>query len=593
MSYKEVRAKYSSKLQEKSSFIQDIQSLEQNLDEIRSLQGQVSQKMQSALVTERESALQEHVRRTLAPIESEFFEINRNIQNLQSEYNRNKSTLSEDEIYEELKKKDGISSEIGGAIDEVREIIAQDLGDRFTEEFISQIPPQSVDLDARSLSKLFSRFTRLKRQVEKVSRKDDNGWLDRFSSGLDDVVRNKLENDKRGILIFSAIAFVVILLAAWLVFPLYVIYLSVKVVRGIQRGALYSRAMVEYKIVSENIGKLDELIRKKAVDKTKVLSEEMDTEYHESYNELSEEANRTKLNIVETKQEAHRTFVFDQSVISGRYETQLAELSRRSDVTLSEIQSKKEKINAVEDELQELKLELEQELGNLRLKYLDLSKVGEDKILDTEFLVDTVNGKPVMYNFMQETALFLYDNRVSATNFMRLLISQLRIRMAPGNLNIALWDTNTLGVHFNQYREESEQADSLFRIYSSKPAIQENIDLILDSVVKRSEIVLKQSTNITEYNQLMIELDSATEFYQFLFVLDPSDDLLSDTKLHQIMINGATVGVYPLFFIPVDSLDDKYEPFIKKVEHAYEISDNVLKRRARKFVLDNLVKFDK
>lgn len=90
----------------------------------------------------------------------------------------------------------------------------------------------------------------------------------------------------------------------------------------------------------------------------------------------------------------------------------------------------------------------------------------------------------------------------------------------------------------------------------------------------------------------MVESDSLTESYNFIFYLDPALDDVKDSNLTTLLKNGGIVGIYTHLCINMQSfkeMQDSAAEIIKRVNTVYVLQNGSIYKKAKDFALENLV----
>ena len=105
--------------------------------------------------------------------------------------------------------------------------------------------------------------------------------------------------------------------------------------------------------------------------------------------------------------------------------------------------------------------------------------------------------------------------------------------------------------------------------------------------------IRKSYENIDEYNKVMVETDSLTETYDFIFAINPSNTLLNDDNCKKVFANGGNLGIYTHLFIKSAdfyNMRDIAKSLIENAGGIFILKDGSMQRRAKEFALENLIK---
>lgn len=130
-------------------------------------------------------------------------------------------------------------------------------------------------------------------------------------------------------------------------------------------------------------------------------------------------------------------------------------------------------------------------------------------------------------------------------------------------------------------------------IIGDKEKIKETIDDLVSSINTRVAAIRQDYDNIAAYNQAMVESDSLTESYEFVFYQNPEARVLSDLNMQQLYRLGGPLGIFVHLFIKKDvfyEMGDLAEELVESSEGIYLLQDGSLLKRAKEFVSENLIK---
>jgi hypothetical protein len=589
MTYEELKAKLFEKQKENLNLTKRIQSIENDLSQIEVQRSEIEVKMSRALEEARVRQKQTFIANHISKWELELGKVNKEISDLNASYKAELQECDEESIYRSLKQQDGVTPEIGESMEELKSLVVEDLGERFYNEYFNQINTRQIKMNPKVLGRLFRRFGSLKAKVSKASTSRDFSVFDRISDYIGNLAKSNLAEKPKGVLIFAGTATLGMVAISWIAFPAYIVFLSLDFALRVKKSSLYSRAIKEYKIVSDNLDRIDEILRKRAREEKDRMVREIEESYQNSLKELNERKLELSRTLESERKSADSSFVFDDSDLKRTYTISLGELDSRKQRLSAELSQLKESLETTSREIQEIREHLKSEVDNIKLKYLNFDKVGNSLLYDNEFLIDVKGDKPVMFVHDRSSCLFFYKELKDVPRFIRLICAQLRCRLNPFSLRIQVWDKEFMGIWFGSFYKE--QLD-LFNIYTSKEDIDSALGNLSDQLVKRSEVILKEHKDIEEYNKYMISIESLTEFYNFIFIINPDKELFSDYKFSQLLSIGPSVGIYTMLFLNVDSIEKEIKPIVRKIGRFYMFDGGTISKKAEQYVLEELVKFD-
>ena len=213
-----------------------------------------------------------------------------------------------------------------------------------------------------------------------------------------------------------------------------------------------------------------------------------------------------------------------------------------------------------------------------------------ETLLDDNFLLDIRDKRPVFWICPEKSCLFVYDNEKDVTDFIRLISMQLLVRLNVFSIAIDVWDKRTMGTFMQSFTSAPK---SVFNIAYNDNDIEESLSLLYEVIGKRLTVITREFENIKEYNQRMLELDSLAESYRFVFIMHPSDSLLTEDSFIQLLINGGPVGIFPLIFMTPKEIEDlgkDANDIIDAISCCYTISNGEINPKANEFIKETYVK---
>lgn len=143
---------------------------------------------------------------------------------------------------------------------------------------------------------------------------------------------------------------------------------------------------------------------------------------------------------------------------------------------------------------------------------------------------------------------------------------------------------------------KDESIKRLFRIVTSNDALKDVLDELDEEMARRKNVILRNYDSIADYNVAMVESDSLTENYNFLFYLNSNIDIVKDPKMMAVLRNGSMMGIFPHLLISNDVFRDMKEratDLVNAVDTIYTLQNGSIFKRAKDFALEELVVHDK
>ena len=289
--------------------------------------------------------------------------------------------------------------------------------------------------------------------------------------------------------ILSILLVVLVAVAGKFLFPFYVLFLGVLLFYNVNKHYRIFSALIAQKTVKDNLKLIDESLRNKALEQQQALLQETQEQYDAQLLQAQEELDSLKRRKDSATMSAMQSFTFDDTDLQSRYSNAIKINNKRLEQLKDEKDSLQHSLNEAQNELQELEHQLHAIAGNVQSEYLDLQKIGTSPIFNPQFIVDIKKSKPTYFTHLQAGMLFLYNDSKDVSNFIRLILLQLRIKLSPHNMNCTIIDTQDLGIDYLPFKpnnpDNDEAINSLFRIIGDKEKIKETIDDLVASINTR------------------------------------------------------------------------------------------------------------
>jgi len=587
LSYAEIKSKLFSKNKEKFATEKQIQDITSDINKAMSERESLSARLNSTIDSERQRQYNDHLSRTIEPHNRDIASKQQRVTSLQAEKQNAITGVSKDTIFQNLKDKAGLSSEAETGLQEVRAMVSEHVGVRFEKAFFDYVTPRKISFEQVNLKNFVLEFQETSQKIRRFNAPKVD-VLSKFSEFIDRTSRQTLEEKPKGALIFAGVLLIALAFLSWIVLPIYAVLLSGIVGVNVYKGAFYSKAIRKYKELSENISELEKSIKQAAAREYKRQVDLLSKDFDEKLSSAQKEVSQAESLLSSARNDAASSFVFNQDEIVASHKMTIASADQRVTDLERQLESTTGKLPVIEQDIRELRMQMQEVANNIKLKYLDFNKISKEVILTNDFLLDVKDDKPVMFELPYTSILFLYDSYNDMINFCKLLIVQLRNRLSPSSLKCEVWDKETMGGPFFIF---AEQTKDLIKIHSDESEMAEELKSYKDLLAKRNELIIREFGEITKYNKAMKEMDSLAEYYQFLFTLSPNDNILNNPVFAQMLGNGAALGIYTYVFLPKNKLDKKHVPLIERVGKIYNLSNGEVDSQSREYTLKPLVKF--
>lgn len=584
----------------------DIVGIKRNLSrneedqrEIRRAVDKAESTFQLNLRQEKDTAQQEFVQQSVAEISNEIQSVQQQIAQTQQEYDSEIEHIKNLDIASQYSDEQAITAEVRASLAVLQEQLTKTISPRFQNELEGQFETQEIAMSSEEIEEVIKYFNKQSRMIEHMG---SSSWIDKLIDKILQVVRiPSLEKSERAAKvsfgILSVLFVVLVIVAGKFLFPFYVLFLGVLLFYNVNKHYKIFSALIAQKTVKDNLKLIDESLRNKALEQQQALLQETQERYDAQLLHAQEELDSLKHKKDSATMSAMQSFTFDDADLQSRYNNAIKINNKRLEQLISEKDSLQHDLSSAQNELQDLECQLHAIAGNVQSEYLDLQKIGTSPIFNPQFIIDIKKSKPTYFTHLQAGMLFLYNDSKDVSNFIRLLLLQLRIKLSPHNMNCTIIDTQDLGIDYLPFKpnnpDNDEAINSLFRIIGDKEKIKETIDDLVSSINTRVAAIRQDYDNIAAYNQAMVESDSLTESYEFVFYQNPEARVLSDLNMQQLYRLGGPLGIFVHLFIKKDvfyEMGDLAEELVESSEGIYLLQDGSLLKRAKEFVSENLIK---
>lgn len=584
----------------------DIVGIKRNLSrneedqrEIRRAVDKAESTFQLNLRQEKDTAQQEFVQQSVADVNNEIQSLQHQISQTQQEYDNEIDRIKCMDIASQYSDEQAITAEVRASLAVLQEQLTKTISPRFQNELEGQFETQEIAMSSEEIEEVIKYFNKQSRMIAHMG---SGSWVDKLIDKILQLVRipSLEKNEKTAKVSFGILSILLVVLVAVagkFLSPFYVLFLGVLLFYNVNKHYRIFSALIAQKTVKDNLKLIDESLRNKALEQQQALLQETQEQYDAQLLQAQEELDSLKQRKDSATMSAMQSFTFDDTDLQSRYSNAIKINNKRLEQLKDEKDSLQHSLNEAQNELQELEHQLHAIAGNVQSEYLDLQKIGTSPIFNPQFIVDIKKSKPTYFTHLQAGMLFLYNDSKDVSNFIRLILLQLRIKLSPHNMNCTIIDTQDLGIDYLPFKpnnpDNDEAINSLFRIIGDKEKIKETIDDLVASINTRVAAIRQDYDNIAAYNQAMVESDSLTESYEFVFYQNPENRVLSDLNMQQLYRLGGPLGIFVHLFIKKDvfyEMGDLAEELVESSEGIYLLQDGSLLKRAKEFVSENLIK---
>lgn len=556
---------------------------------------------QDKLRNQKRETFERFIQEKTQDTEEKIVELSNELENEKATYEEQKQHLDNANLSDFYTNEDEILADIKTAIDVLQRRVEKSLSPRFRSELETHLDSGNIDISPENLESLVTYFNKQSTYISKLNKENKVDSVITAVNGFCVEAPFNISEEKKtqnlqfgGLLLVAAVIFI---FAAKVLFPFYFIFLAFLAFYNVTKNYKIFSAIIAQKAVKDNVDKIDEQLRKQAEEHLKDKKIQLEKDFLDKQANMESELIRLKEQLNTQRVQAEAEFQFDDDDYRKSYDTAININTKKLDSLTAEEIDTNTKLTENYNKLKQLEDELDKMAGDIQASFLDFNKVGTDVIFNPNFIFDIQNGKPVFFVHPQKSALFIYNDIVDVIDYIRLICVQLRIKLNPFNLNISIVDLVYMGQNFLGMQPNSDSKDDslkkLFQIVSSKEGLKDMLLDIDEELNRKMRSIRSQFSDIAAYNSFMLQSDSLTEGYEFVFYQDPDQNDIADNTLLKIINNGESLGIFMHLFIQKDKFYDfgaNGRQLVDSIGRVFLLSDGKYYERAKDFVLENLIK---
>lgn len=540
--------------------------------------------------------------RQVKPYEEQRTSLGQELTRQKNLYMEEKDLLTEENLMADCSDKQSILVEVASASNSLRKLIIEILGERFYNELDRQMQtPVAID-DLEQLQSIVSYFNSCELEIEQISK--HSGKVTRFVNKFQNVVGGikveKLSTKSNADYFIVVLVLVLVFIGFKYVAPVYVMLLAVGAVINLMRHYKIFKILLVQKTVRDNVSRIEEMLRQEVLEELDRRLEDAEQRYQAEVDRINAELDEIEEQIEQVTQQAEREFSFDDTKVRNNHDIEIAGIDQKIDKLNEDLADIEGKLNEKNRLLLEKKQMINSQAMALQKKYLDPEHIGEDYQFDVKFLVNVRDSKLEFFEHPESSCLFLYSDYEDMQAFVRLMLLQLRIKLNPFAFNVDIYDQITAGKDLIRFKpdnkEDKPSIEILFRVFSEEEKFTKEVENYKAELDRRTLIILREYRSIKEYNKFMLDIDSLTESYKFIFVLDPPNSLLGNPKLLQQCTVGGSLGIFYHVFVKEENFyraGDSTPEILDAFGKIYIMEKAGPKSKAKTFIEERIAKFKK
>ena len=543
------------------------------------------------------AAKKDFVQSKAQPLEQRRSLLTSSLEKLKKQYKQDLDSISVDSLATESSDKQEILESVKAASDKLHEIIVSMVGERFYNELDKQIPTGELVTDTEKLSEIVDYFNICEVELERLSAK--SGKLTKFVDKLQFVIMSidigEIKSDSSVDLVIAILVIILFGIGFKYLYPVYLILGLAGFGINLTRHYKIFKILLIQKTVRDNVDSIESLIRQQLIQEVERQKQALTEQFNAEKSKYLAEIDRVNKSIDSVAYAAGSAFKYDDSEDIKNQHLILNQRAREEAQISENIGRIESELKALDIELREKTSLLNNELQQEQMRYLDTSVIGTSFIFDPKFLQNVEGSKLEFWTHPESSALFIYNERKYAIDFIRLILIQLRIRLNPFAYNIDIVDPERMGRDFLKFqplnKDKSPSIDILYRIFKTEDDFKEEFEIYNAEVSKRLNTIFRSHNSISKYNEFMLSIDSLTETYKFIFIMDPTATSLMDPSLQQIARNGGDLGIFVHFFVSEDfalTPNNRCDEAIQNISKLYTIGNTGAKTKATTWLIEQI-----
>lgn len=598
MSYNELKSEYDKTRHNIIRTMRELATLQEERKRFSADKDSLDKNFQTTYQEAKKKSAIEYKNKLLAPVEKRLITAENHLLQLESEYTTEKAELTVENISKECSTEQDILNDIKRSSLLLKEQLQHVVGAHFFEALNEHLAETKVEIATQDLAKVIECFNEYESVISEMSSQPDQ--INKLFSTIEEKVlgltTESIEKNKYALPLVTGFVVLLVFLAAKYLFPVYIVILLFLCGFNILRAHKIYKIILIHKAVHDNIKPIDNLLRQKIEEELLHRKEKIDNFYQPSISSAEQIIKQLKSEVLQVSLTADNSFEFKDDIVRQDYEDSILRNVSKDSAILQQESVLKGQLEALKKNEKKLKEQLDSLVGDVMEKYLNFNTIGTEVILDPNFLfdIDTEKSRPVFFKHPQLSCLFLYNDDTDVSDFIRLLNVQLRCKLSPFCFSINVLDETLLGQSYLSFvppvSEKSGSVENLFKIHSDSAKFKEKLLELETEMMKRMTVIRTEFDQIEGYNKAMLSMDSVTASYEFVFILDPSTDVLSDVSLRKMTMNGGRLGIFFHYFIRHDvfkEMKEESRKLLESVSKIYLLQNGNFNSRSKDYIQEN------
>lgn len=597
MDYRKLKEELTTLKRERSSKNREKQDVESELERLALDLNNMDKRELEEIEQAKREELSRLEREASAPIEEKNRVIESKKLSAKSKYEQRLANINFENYKVNYQTDLNVANELKTSLSCAEEYLNGAISERFREELLNQLQEKTIEITADNIEEIQTDFSRLQRNVKQMSLGKSLRVFECIDKGFEYL--NPCKDDEQTeeslrekVILYIGVCVTLTFLIVIFGTPYLVIALIILASFNFYKNRCIYNLIMNWKVLNDNVSNIDTIINEKINKDMEQDRAKLDVAYNKRQTKLDEILNKNNDLLHDTLMSTRENFMYDDTRIRESYRLTKENLNSK----IISLKSRIGEYNSTLEDLTRKIIDKEAEVAKAGNKMIDLylnydsNNKGKEFILDNEFLFDMQDNKPVFWEHPKTSCLFLYRTRSSAINFINLIATQLLVRLNVFSINIDIFDVLTVGQDFAMFTNAGQE---LVGIHTNDTSIEGCYKIIAEELLRRNKIIKAEYSNIDKFNEAMISMESLTESYKFIFMLNPSNKVLDSPEINQFNRVGGSVGIYTNIFMSEDDLLDIYNKdknFLDTIGQIYLLNDMAVEPRAKDFIKSHLDK---
>lgn len=577
MEYLKIKKEIASTEKRLNDILQEKKDLNENIALIRKSIDEIDDKKENRIKAEENLKKENHLKELKEPFENNINKLMDKKAKLTEKRDNYKSKITFESYKEKFEKNKSEENDV----ENIR-VLKENLRHFYGKEF-SKI---ALNLVPKNNNSIITNLNNLKHSL--VLFKNRNFTLfDRVFNSFEDTETSTEPTNPNNYKVLGMVIICIIIIFlffkfSFLISLLLIGYLSLT----LYKSSVFIKCCSCCATIESKVKNLADLLNQKVKAQMSSDLKKLEDTYNHNINNIDKEIDKQNYLMKKEVDEKGNYYDFDASKIEASY-------TQRKFSKKEELRENEDRIKILENEFEDLSKELVKLNNDLREavsliteEYMD-NKIGTNKILPDNYLIDIKDGTPEFFRRPKGTSLFLYENTEDVYNFIRLLYFQTLCRTSPECFTFNLFDIKTLGSCLGEFLN-----DDTVKVFSSAEEIKDKISITNIELKKRVRL-LPVGKTIDDYNMELDKEECPTEVYNLFFFFEflPSNSIPESEV--QLYVNGGDVGFISFLFLNKSEINKENKTRLLKfissdlIENVYNLSSSI-RKRSKDFLVEIL-----